>query len=134
MQHSVEHRQALLSSLMKMNTPEESTPEELVSLISNDWRPNAITFTDEDLPHFGPNHNLALYINVECMGKVVPIVLIGDGSTINVIPLSTALKMNIPEKDMIPCNEGVRAFDGTRKGVKGIISLNIRTGPIERKC
>ena len=42
--------------------------------------------------------------------------------------------MNIPEKEMIHCHEGVRPFDRTHKGIKGVISLNIRTGPIERKC
>ena len=36
MQNLVEHRQALLASLTKMNTPEESTPKELINLVTND--------------------------------------------------------------------------------------------------
>ena len=98
MQNSFEHRQALLSSLMKMNTFEESTLDELVGLVASDWRPNAITFTEEDLPPFGPNHNLALSINAECKGKLLSITLIDEGSAVNVFPLSTLLKLNIPEK------------------------------------
>jgi len=61
-------------------------------------------------------------------------VLVDDGSTVNVIPLKTAQKLGIKEADLIPTDQGVRAYDGTRRKVAGLITLTIATGPLERQA
>ncbi|KAK9682344.1 hypothetical protein RND81_10G066600 [Saponaria officinalis] len=109
------------------------SPNQIVNHISNEWLPKAITFSDADLPAFGPDHNLALYIDVECRRKSLLVTLIDNGSAVNVLPLNTAYLLGLKDDDFTPCNEGVRAFDGTRRNIKGTVSLRIKTGPIERK-
>ncbi|XP_074318735.1 uncharacterized protein LOC141655556 [Silene latifolia] len=95
---------------------------------------NPIIFSDDDIPPFGANHNLAMYITVQCQEKNVPIVLVDDGSAVNVIPVKTAHRLGIKEADLIPTNQGVRAYDGTHRKVAGLITLTIATGPLERQA
>ena len=112
-----------------------STPDDVVNLVFQESPKlsNPITFSDEDLPPFGASHNLALYITVICLKKNVPMTLVDDGSAVNVIPLKTTYKLGMKESDWTPTNQGVRAYDGTRRKVVGLVNLTIATGPIERK-
>ncbi|XP_074300472.1 uncharacterized protein LOC141631743 [Silene latifolia] len=93
-----------------------------------------IIFSDDDIPPFGANHNLALYITVKCMKKSIPMVLVNDGSEVNVIPLKTAHKLGIKEANLVPTNQGVCAYDGTRCKDAGVITLTIATKPFERQA
>ena len=132
---SYPHRQALLQALAKLNVAHNSTPDEVVNLVFQDSHKlsNPVTFSDEDLPPFGASHDLALYITITCLRKNVPMTLVDDGSAVNVIPLKTARKLGMKESDWTSTNQGVRAYDGTRRQVVGLVNLVIATGPIERK-
>ena len=44
-----------------------------------------------------------------------------DCSEVNVIPRITSKQLGRTEMDMVPCNKGVRAFDGTRRQVLGMV-------------
>ncbi|KAK9672316.1 hypothetical protein RND81_12G092200 [Saponaria officinalis] len=125
-------KKAYVSALKKTATLPNTSPDQIVNHIARDWLPNAIAFSDEDLPPLCPTHNLALYINVESKRKSLPVTLIDNGSAMNVLPLDMAYQLGLEDKDLIPCNEGVRSFDGTRQNIKGTITLYIKTGPIER--
>ncbi|KAK9682792.1 hypothetical protein RND81_10G096600 [Saponaria officinalis] len=130
---SDEHREAFFAALRNVVTNPDVSPNQVVNHISTYWLPKAVTFSDSDLPVFGSDHNLALYVNVECRKKNLPVTLIDNRSAVNVLPLSTAYLLGLKDEDFTPCNEGVRAFDGTRRNIKGTISLRIKTGPVERK-
>ncbi|KAK9671907.1 hypothetical protein RND81_12G063100 [Saponaria officinalis] len=130
---SEEHKNAFFEALKKVKTNSEASPAQVVSHISTDLLPGAITFSDADLPPFDSEHNLALYIDVECLRKSLPVTLIDNGSAVNVLPLNTAYLLGLKDQDFIPCNEGVRAFDGTHRNIKGTVTLRIKTGPVERK-
>ncbi|KAK9697654.1 hypothetical protein RND81_08G051700 [Saponaria officinalis] len=111
---SEEHRNAFFEALKNVKTNSEPSPTQVVGHISTDLLPGAITFSDADLPSFGFEHNLALYIDVECLRKSLPVTLIDNGSAVNVLPLNTPYLLGLKDQDFIPCNEGVRAFDGSR--------------------
>ncbi|XP_074288786.1 uncharacterized protein LOC141613943 [Silene latifolia] len=90
--------------------------------------------SDEDIPPFGADHNLAMYITVEFLKKNVPMVLVDDRYSVNVIPLKTAHRLEIMESGLISTNQGFRAYDDTRRKVASLISLTITTGPLERQA
>ncbi|KAL9246129.1 hypothetical protein vseg_019703 [Gypsophila vaccaria] len=88
-----------------------ASPDQIISHVTRDWLLNTITIFDEDLPPFGPNHNIDLYINAGYRKKTMPVVLIDNGSAVNVLPITTAKKIGLSVADFIPCNKGLRAFD-----------------------
>ncbi|KAL9225543.1 hypothetical protein vseg_001452 [Gypsophila vaccaria] len=134
LQDSAEHRQAFIEALQRVDPASDTTPNQIINLVTKEWLTDAITFSEKNLPSFGANHNLALYINVECKKKTLPVFLIDNGSAVNVLPLITAKKLGLTDAEFTPCDSGVKAFDGTRRAVKGTVSLHIRTCPIERKA
>ena len=50
-----------------------------------------LAFSNEDLPPKRATHTRPLQITIECMGAKVLVVLIDNGSTLNVCPFRTAL-------------------------------------------
>ncbi|KAI3943510.1 hypothetical protein MKW92_013336 [Papaver armeniacum] len=70
-----------------MNIPTRITPNELVHLIDQDSRPGAITFTYDDLPTDGRNHNKGLYITVGWENMIIPFVFMDNGAGVG--PLKT---------------------------------------------
>ncbi|XP_074298824.1 uncharacterized protein LOC141629772 [Silene latifolia] len=132
---SFEHRQALLQALMNMTVSPHITPYDVVSFVAQNQPrlTNAITFSDEDLPSFGPQHCLAMYITVECHHKRLPMTLVDDGSAVNVLPLRTAFILGLEKSDFAPTTQTVRAFDGTVRRVSGLVTLSVNVGKVERK-
>ena len=59
--HSSSHREALVKALTKMKIEITATHEAMVAKIIKK-KHNVITFSDEDLPLEGRNHNKALFI------------------------------------------------------------------------
>ena len=62
---SKSHWQVLLDALNRSDVSIETTPEELVVLIASSQGMPRITFTDEDLPLKGANHNMPLHVIVK---------------------------------------------------------------------
>ncbi|XP_074283554.1 uncharacterized protein LOC141608102 [Silene latifolia] len=132
---SFEHRQVLLQALMNMTVSPSTTPDDMVTYVaqSSPQLTNAVTFSDEDLPPFGPKHCLAMYIAVVCLQKHIPMTLVDDGSAVNVLPLRTAHMLGLDKKDFTSTTQMVRAFNGTIRRVSGIIDLVIQTGSLKWK-
>ena len=57
---SKNHRQAILDALSRFDVPTGISPEELVALVTTSSGKSKITFSDEDLPPEGSNHNKPL--------------------------------------------------------------------------
>jgi hypothetical protein len=86
---------------------------------------SSIIFTIKDLPLKGVDHNKVLYLSVECMSSKVPKVLVNNGSSINVYPLRTAIRLGLSKKKLEPSNLTVQAYDESSRGIMG---------PFEAKC
>ena len=54
---------------------------------------NNLSFCDDKFPDEGGNHNLALYISMNCKNDSLSNVLIDNGSALKVIPKSTLMKL-----------------------------------------
>ena len=81
-----------------------------------------ISYFDKDLTKKGKHHNDSLHITVDSIGKRIPMVLINDGSALNVCPLKTASYLGLNIEDFMPTDQHVKAYDNTRKEVLGTIT------------
>ena len=63
-------------------------------ILANITTCNNLRFNDEELPEQGGNHNLALYISLNCQEDDMSNVLVDTGSSLNVMPKSTLSKLS----------------------------------------
>ena len=114
------HHKALLDALNGKEVPIETTPQEVLSLMGVEVPHNPLlAFFDEDLPPKGATHTRPLQVTIECMGAKVSMVLIDNGSTLNVCPFRTALTVGLDMETIIPSPLTVRAYDNTLRKVMG---------------
>ncbi|XP_070047072.1 uncharacterized protein [Nicotiana tomentosiformis] len=90
-----------------------------------------ITFLDDELPMEGTKHNRALYLTVKCEDSAVSRVLVDNGPSANIFPLSTLQKLKIDTERIHMNNVCVRGFDGGGKDSVGDIMLELSIGPVE---
>ena len=90
-----------------------------------------LAFSDEDLPPEGATHTRPLQITIECMGTKVLVVLIDNGSALNVCPFRTALTIGLDMETIIPSPLTIRANDNTSRKVIGTFKAPYKIGPIE---
>ena len=61
-----------------------------------------ISYSDKDLTKKGKHHNDPLHITVDSMGKRILMVLIDNGSALNVCPLKTTSYLGLSIEDFVP--------------------------------
>ena len=82
---SHKHHNVLLDALNGKKVPIESTPQEVLSFVGFEALSHPfLTFFDEEVPLEGAIHTKPLHITYECMGAKVPMLLIDNGSSLNV--------------------------------------------------
>ncbi|XP_075663062.1 uncharacterized protein LOC142632568 [Castanea sativa] len=90
----------------------------------------AIYYSDKDLTKKGKHHNNPLHITIDSMGKRILMVLIDDGSALNVCPLKTASYLGLNIEDFVPIDQHVTAYDSSISEVLGTITLELTIGPM----
>ncbi|XP_070019983.1 uncharacterized protein [Nicotiana sylvestris] len=95
--HSDEHRRALMKILNEAHVPEKISVNHLETIASKIFEANRVTFSDDELPVEGTEHNKAFYLTVKCEDSVVTRVLIDNGSNANIYPLSTLNKLKVDD-------------------------------------
>ena len=60
-------------------------------------------------------------------------VLVDDGSALNVCPLKTASCLGLSVKDFVPTDQHVWAYANSRREVLGTITLELTIGPMVKK-
>ncbi|XP_077247235.1 uncharacterized protein LOC143886952 [Tasmannia lanceolata] len=103
-------------------------PAEIARASENQRASKTLSFADEDLPPEGRDHTRPLRITIICNKKRVPEVLVDNGSALNVCPLSTAVTLGFGPNNFIPSEQGILAYDGTRRDVIGILATDIEIG------
>ena len=107
---SQKHRKAFLDALNRKEVPIGATPQEFLSLMGVEGSSHPLlAFFDEDHPPEGTTHTRPLQITIECMSVKVPVVLIDNGSTLNVYPFRTALTIGVDMETIIISPLTVRA-------------------------
>jgi len=122
------HRALLVKVLNEAHVAQDISIEGFGGLVNNITANNYLTFTEEEIPAEGRGHNKALHVSVKCMDHVVAKVLIDNGSSLNVMPKSTLEKLSFNASHLKPSSMVVRAFDDTRREVRGEIDLPVQIG------
>ena len=91
----------------------------------------SLTFSNEELPLEDAIHTRPLQITIEFIGAEVPMVLIDNGSGLNIFPFRTALKTSLDVEAIIPFPLTVRAYDNTSRKVMGTFKAPCKIGPLE---
>ncbi|XP_070017031.1 uncharacterized protein [Nicotiana sylvestris] len=129
--HSDEHCRVLMKILNEAHVPDKIIVNNLENIASKIFEVNMITFSDDELPMEGTEHNRALYLTVKCENSIVSRVLVDNGSSENICPLSTLQKLKIGTERIHLNSVCVRGFDGEGKDSVGDIMLELSIGPIE---
>ncbi|KAI5388566.1 hypothetical protein KIW84_074306 [Lathyrus oleraceus] len=127
--NSEPHMEALQKVLDVAYVDHDVTLEKFDSIVANITTCNNLSFCDFDLPEEGRDHNLALHISMNCKDDAMSNVLVDTGSSLNVLPKSTLLKLSYQGPPMRQNGVVVKAFDGSRKTVIGKVDLPIKIGP-----
>ena len=69
-------------------------------LVENITVDACIAFTDEEIPLEGRDSAKALHFSIKCKGHIVPQALLDNGSSLNVMPMSTLSRLSIDLADM----------------------------------
>ncbi|KAL0010983.1 hypothetical protein SO802_006091 [Lithocarpus litseifolius] len=124
------HRNALLKVLKEKCVPRSVIESAFEGMVSTVLATNQISFTDDQLPLEGRNYTLPMHIIVKCEDMIVARVLIDNGSTLNVCPMSTLECLNVDASLIHPTTMIIRAVDGTFREVQGEIELSIGVCPM----
>ena len=129
MASSSTHRDTLIRALGQIRVDTATTPGGLIHFLTAD-RVTCIVFSKNDLPHEGLDHVHPLLIDVACLGRRVPPVLLDNGSALNVCPLVTAIALGFSPSDFGPSIQTVRAYDRTQRTVIGTFTTHVMISPV----
>ena len=92
-----------------------------------------ISYSDNDLTKKGKHHNDPLHITIDAKEKRIPMVLIDDGSALNVCPSKTASCLSLSIEDFMPTKQHVRAYDNSIRKIFGTVTLELTIGLMIKK-
>ena len=130
---SYKHRRNLVDLLNQIQVPISTTSQDLNAMIGSINRELTISYFDKNLTKKGKHHNDPLHITVDVKGKRIPMVLIDDGSALNVCPLKIASCLGLSIGDFMSIDQHVKAYDNSRREVLGIVTLELIMGPMIKK-
>ncbi len=108
----------------------DTTPEQILSIMGVTTDESAIIFTTEDFPPEGRDHNRALYVTIDCMVSKVLKVLVDNGSSINVCPMHTVVKIRLTKGQLTPSSLTIQPYNESSRGVIGTFEVECRLGPV----
>ncbi|XP_050896739.1 uncharacterized protein LOC127103531 [Lathyrus oleraceus] len=100
--NSQAHREALLKVLAQAHVTQSITVDQFDGVVANIIACNTLSFSGEELPEDGQNHNRALHISVKCKDDPLARVLVDTGSSLNVMPKRTLAKLSYQGPAMKP--------------------------------
>ncbi|XP_070013336.1 uncharacterized protein [Nicotiana sylvestris] len=129
--YSNEHRRALMKILNEAHVPYKISVNHLEKIANKIFEVNRVTFSDDELLVEGTKHNRALYLTVKYEDSMVTRVLVDNGSSANIFPLSTLNKLKVDDERIHKNSICVRGFDSGGKDSVGNIVLKLTIGPVE---
>lgn len=131
---SENHRKILLKVLEEAYLPKSVDVKKFQHLADHIFNNNVISFTDDDIPPEGTGHCKPLHIAILSSGYMLAGVLVDGGSSLNICPYATLLKMNVNLQRIRSNHTIIKAFDGSRRNSVGEIELPIEIGLIHFVC
>ncbi|XP_050881017.1 uncharacterized protein LOC127084576 isoform X1 [Lathyrus oleraceus] len=126
--NSQAHREALLKVLAQAHVTQDITVGQF-DVFANITACNTLSFSNEELPKEGKNHNRALHVSIKCQEDALARILVDTGSSLNVLPKRELAKLSYQGSEMKPSALVVKAFDGSRRTVVGEVELPIQIRP-----
>ncbi|XP_070026518.1 uncharacterized protein [Nicotiana sylvestris] len=126
-----EHHRDLMKILNEAHVPDKISVNNLEKIANKIFEVNRVTFSDDKLPVEGTEHNRAFYLTVKCEGSMVTRVLVDNGSSANICPLSTLNKLKVDDDRIHKNSICIQGFDGGGKDSVGDIVLELTIGPVE---
>ena len=127
MLNSESQREVVLKVLKQPYVPHNASIGKIDHLVGNMVMDNYISFSD-GIPPDGYGNTKALHITTKVKDCTLPKVLIDNGLSLNVMPLSTLMRLPMDRSYMKHSETVVRAFDSTRREVTGEIEIEIQIG------
>ena len=100
-----------------------TSSDNVAAMIYQVIRGNRISFCDDELSFELRSHNKALHITVVCLEKVINRVLVDDGSSLNIFPLSTLRQLRFDLGKLEQNQVNVKDFDGVQRDTLGVVNL-----------
>ena len=123
---------AFSDALNGKEVPIETTSEEVLSLMRVEAPSHPLlAFSDEEFPPEGATHSKPLQITIECINAKVPMVLVDNGSTLNVCPFRTALTIGLDVETTILSPLTIKAYDNTSRKVMRTFKAPCKIVPLE---
>ena len=119
----------MLKVLKQAYVPHNAPIDKIDHLVGNIMMDNYISFSDDEIPLNGRGSTKALHIMTKVKDYTLPKVLIDNGSSLNIMPLSTLMRLPVDKSYMKHTKTVVRAFDSTRREVIGEIEIEVQIGP-----
>ena len=110
-QNSEVHRNALLKDLGEAYVIPNIFVDGIDQLVENIIAGTCIAFTDEKIPPKGRDITKALHITIKCKSHIMPQAFLDNGSSLNVMPMSTLSRLPIDFSNLKKSQMVVRAFD-----------------------
>ena len=129
MLHSEPHREAMLKVLKQAYVPHNTPIDTIDHLVGNIMMDNYISFSDDEIPPNGRGSTKALHITTKVKDCTLPKVLIDNGFSLNIMPLSTLMRLPVDRSYMKHTKTVVRVLDGTRREMTGEIEIEVQIGP-----
>ena len=117
------HCSALLNALSEAYVNPTIIVEGIDQLVGNITVDTCIAFTDEEIPLKRRDSIKAIHIIIKCKSHVMPQALFDNGSSLNVMPMSTLSRLPINLFELKKSQMVVRAFDETKREVFGNIKF-----------
>ena len=125
MLNSEPHKEAMLKVLKHAYVLHNALVDKIDRLVGNIMMDNYISFSDNEIPPNGRGSTKALHITTKVKDCTLPKVLIDNGSSLNVRPLSILMRLLVDRSYMKHSRTVVRAFNGTRREVTGEIEIKV---------
>jgi len=126
--HSTAYRKLLMKILNGAHVEQDLSLDKFEGIVSHITANNYLTFTEEEIPSEGRDHNKDFHISVKCMNYFISRVLVDNGSSLNVMPKTTLKKLHGEGIHLCPSTMVVRAFDGSKREVIGEVKLPVQVG------
>lgn len=89
------------------------TPDRLENMVVRVLTPRVITFLEDEIPEGDTVHNRAIYITACHSGMCIPIILVDNGSALNICTKDILDTLGVPSNYVKPNPCGIRAFNNS---------------------
>ncbi|XP_050897131.1 uncharacterized protein LOC127103946 [Lathyrus oleraceus] len=123
------HREALKKVIEQDYVDHDVMIEQFHNIVANITVCHNLSFSHEELPAEGKNHNMALHISMNYLNDFLSNVLVDTCSSLNVMPKSTMYRLAFQGAPMRYSGVIIKAFGDSKNTVIGEVALPMTIGP-----